>query len=300
MRALGVNKKCGMLFGSVATDKEPKRMKKTIFILTCIAMMHIVMADGFSQPKTNTLRKVENVSFNPGEKLKYRVHYGFVDAGEAILEVKPELKTFGGRECYHIVGTGRSLGAFDWFFKVRDRYESFIDREAMVPWYFVRRVDEGGYIINENVSFNPYKNTASSESTRNKKPTEKGTYEVPAHIQDMVSAFYYSRTLDITNLKIGDITPIEAFIDNEVVPLNIKFVGREVVKNRMGTFNCVKFKPLLQSGRVFKEKEEMTIWISDDLNKIPIRLETAVVVGSVKMDLVSAENLRNPINYAKK
>ena len=287
-------------------------MKKISILCLCTLLMQIFIAEGYSQSsnpptastsgnseETYTLRKIENQAFIPGEKLKYRVHYGFVDAGEAILEVKPKIKTHAGRDVYHIVGTGRSLGAFDWFYKVRDRYETFIDTEAMVPWYFIRKVDEGGYKIDETMAFNPYKRIVATESVRNKKEPVKGTYEVPQGIQDMVSAFYYSRTIDLSNIKEGDIIPINAFIDNEIVPLNIRYVGKDVVKTRKGTFNTLMFKPMVQAGRVFKAKDEMTIWISDDKNRIPIRVESAVIVGSIKMDLVDYENLANPINLVK-
>ena len=288
-------------------------MKKIFTFIFCAVVLQVFIAEGYSQTNNNTtassstnstpagtLRKVENKAFIPGEKLKYRVHYGFVDAGEAILEVKPKLKTHAGREVYHIVGTGRSLGAFDWFYKVRDRYETFIDTEAMVPWYFIRKVDEGGYKIDETMAFNHYKNSVTTESVRNKKDPVKGIFEVPQGIQDMVSAFYFSRTIDLSNVKEGDIIPINAFIDNEIVPLNIRYEGKDVVKTRKGTFNTLKFKPMVQAGRVFKAKDEMTIWISDDANRIPVRVESAVIVGSIKMDLVDFENLANPMNLVDK
>jgi len=240
-----------------------------------------------------TLRKVNNEAFKPGEVLKFRLHYGIISAGEATLEVKQDASNVGGRDCYHVVGTGESVGAFSWFFKVRDRYESVIDKNAMVPWMFIRRVDEGGFIINENVTFDHYKNTASSNGTRNKKTIDRNIDSLPVGIQDMVSAFYYARTLDFANAKEGDVFPIQGLIDNEVVPLNIKFIGREEVDTKKGTFKCLKFHPQLQQGRVFKDKEDMTVWVSDDKNHLPIRVQTDVLIGSIKMDFVDFENLAN-------
>lgn len=228
------------------------------------------------------LRSIKNESFKPGEILKFRIHYGFMDAGEAILEVKNDLKNFGGRDCYHVVGTGNTVGAFDWFFKVRDRYESVVDKDAMIPWMFIRRVNEGGYIINQNVSFNHYKDSAYSE---------KKTISIPENTQDLISAFYYARTLDFANAKEGDIFPIMGYLDDATIPLNLKFLGREEVKTKKGTFRCVKFRPMLQEGRVFKDQEDMTVWISDDKNRIPVRVQTDILIGSIKMDLVGFENL---------
>jgi hypothetical protein len=273
-------------------DNKKRTLVKMKRIITIAFLLIGFVAHSSDGQKA--LRTIPNEAFRPGEILKFRLHYGIISAGEAILEVKNEPSNVGGRDCYHVVGTGESVGAFNWFFKVRDRYESVIDKSALVPWMFIRRVDEGGFIINENVSFNHYKNTASSNGTRNKKDINRGIDSLPDGIQDMVSAFYYARTIDFSNAKEGDIFPIQGLIDNEVVPLNIKFIGRDEVDTRKGTFRCLKFRPMLQEGRVFKDKEDMTVWVSDDKNHLPVRVQTDVLVGSIKMDLVDYENLANP------
>lgn len=237
------------------------------------------------------LRTIKNSSFAPGEKLEFRIHYGFIDAGEATLEVKKDLRKIGGRTCYNVVGKGRSVGAFDWFFKVRDHYESYIDVQSMLPWLFIRRIDEGGYKKNQNVVFNHYNDSVQSE---------EGAYKVPDNIQDLISAFYYARTLDFTNASKGNIFEIEAFLDDEIIPLHVKYMGTEKIKTKMGYISCVVLKPMLVEGRVFKEKEDMTIWVSNDANKIPVRVQTDILVGSIKMDLVKYSGLANPIVFAKK
>ena len=271
------------------------RMKKIITIAFVLSSLIAKSSDG-----QKVLRTMDNQAFKHGEKLTFRIHYGFVDAGEATLEVAENSKNIGGRECYHVVGTGRTVGPFDWFFEVRDRYESVIDKQALVPWMFIRRVDEGGFVINENVSFDHFKNTAQSNGSRNNKDISRGIDSLPDNIQDMISAFYYARTLDYTNAKEGDIFPINGLIDNEVFPLNLKYLGKDEIKFKKGVFRCLKFRPMLQEGRVFKEKEDMTVWISDDKNRIPIRVETEVLIGSIKMDLTGYENLANEPAFTKK
>jgi hypothetical protein len=214
------------------------------------------------------------------------VHYGFIDAGEARLEILPETKTFFDRPVYHVVGTGKTKGAFDWFFKVRDRYESYIDSQSIIPWYFIRRVDEGGYKISQNVTFNHYKNVAISE---------KKTIPVPHQVQDIVSAYYYARTLNFDTAKTNDIYPFNAYLDDEVIKMHIKYLGKEKVKTKLGTFNCIKFCPVLLVGRVFKDDDDMTIWITDDKNRVVVRAEAEILVGSVKMDLQEYSGLANPL-----
>jgi hypothetical protein len=239
-----------------------------------------------AEAQDNGLRFVNNKAFKAGEVLEYRVHYGFIDAGEARLEIMPEIKHIGPRQAFHVVGTGQSKGAFDWFFKVRDRYESYIDMQSIIPWLFVRRVQEGNYKKNQDVSFNHGKKTATSD---------KMTIPVPENVQDLISSFYYARTLDFSNAKTGDIFAFDAYLDDEIIPMKIKFVGKEKIKTKFGTINCLKFHPQLLEGRVFKDKEDMTLWISDDENKIAIRAQAEVLVGSIKMDLKSFSGLANPM-----
>lgn len=233
------------------------------------------------------LRSINNKAFKKGEVITYRVHYGFIDAGTARLEVMDEEKKYGDRDAFHIVGTGRSRGAFDWFFKVRDRYETFIDAEAIVPWVFLRRVDEGGYKINQNYVFNPYKKIVYADGT---------SFATPENVQDMLSAFYYSRCIDYSKAKEGDIFTIPSFVDNEIFEMKIKFIGREIIETDLGVFKCIKFRPVVQKGRVFKKEEDLNVWITDDDNHIPVRAQAEILVGSIKMDLESYSGLASPIS----
>lgn len=230
-----------------------------------------------------------NAAFKKGEILTYRLHYGAIDAGVATLEVTQEDREFAGRPTYHVVGIGKSTGAFDWFFKVRDRYESYIDQEALVPLAFIRRVDEGGYKINQNYVYNHPKKQVISEGK---------AYDVPKDIndiQDMISAFYYARCIDFSNAKIGNIYTVNSFVDNEIWPLKIKYMGKETISTSLGKFKCIKFRPVIQKGRIFKDEEDLNVWISDDANRIPIRAQANILVGSVKMDLKDYKGLASPI-----
>src|SRR6185436_1096516 len=209
-------------------------MKKLILVVFILSAFSTAQSAG-----QKVLRTINNQAFRPGEKLKFRIHYGFVDAGEATLEVSKDMKNIGGRDCYHVIGNGRTKGAFDWFFEVRDRYESVIDKQALVPWLFVRRVNEGGYIINQNVSFNHFHDSASSE---------KKTIAIPENTQDLISAFYYARNIDFSSAKEGDVFPITGYLDDEVIPLNLKYLGKEDVESKKGTFHCIKVRPMLMEG----------------------------------------------------
>lgn len=239
------------------------------------------------------LRELGQKSFKKGEFLQYDVSYGFFDAAKATLEIAPNPTEINGRNTMHIVGKGRSTGALRWFFKVDDQYETYIDEEAVLPWKFVRHVREGGYSLDRSINFDQYENKA----TVLQKDTKD--YQVKPNTQDLLSAFYYARTLDLQTATIGQEFVINTFFDREMYPLKIKFLGKEEIETDLGEFKCLKFRPMVEKGRVFKEEEDMTLWISDDANKVPVRLKTNLLVGSIKMDLVKHKNLSVELNEVK-
>ena len=178
-----------------------------LIIALCVGLAFRTDPTAFSQVenlvKDETLRTYKHDAFKRGETLKYRMHYGWLDAGIVNIEVKDEAREIGGRKTYHVVGTGETKGSVDFFFKIRDRYESYIDEEALAPWIFIRRVNEGGYTINQDYIFNHYKKKVDVGNN--------AVYDIPEYCQDMTSAFFYARCLDYNNAKEGDIFTINSF-----------------------------------------------------------------------------------------
>lgn len=237
------------------------------------------------------LRSRNNEAYARGEKLKYRAYYdsyitGKVTAGIATLEISSELTQLDGRNVYHIIAEGHSKGAFNWFFKVNDRFETWIDEELLVPWMFKRRTHEGDYIYNDDVKFNQYSGSVSS-TRANKK--------IPSGTQDILSAFYFARTLDFSNIKPGDNFPVSFFLDDSVYVSQIQFAGREEVITDLGRFRCLRFKPMVATGNVFSQPYPMDLWVTDDKNRIPVLGKSAVVIGSVKLELIKFSGQANPV-----
>jgi len=259
-------------------------------LLLCSMRIHISLTDRLARQIPNSageLPQAANTAFKEGEVLSYRLHYGALNAGVAILEVKPQVLEINNRQVYHIVANGYTRGAADWFFKVRDRYETYLDKDALVPWLFVRRVDEGGFKFSQDYVFNHY--TKKVDVGNGEK------FDIPSGVQDMVSAFYSARSLDLSNAKPGDIFTVNSFLDKELWPLKIKFMGREEIKTDLGKFKALKFRPVVQKGRVFKKEEDLNVWISDDDNHLPLRVQADIIIGNVKMDITGAYNLANPL-----
>lgn len=242
----------------------------------------------FTSSTTVSLPAVSNSAFQIGEKLRYRITYGFVDAGEAVLEVKStDKKGSYNRDLVHVVGTGRTLGGFNAVFKVHDVYESYLDKKGIFPWFFVRRVDEGGYKINQDYTFKQDKQKVNNG--------EGKEFTIPVGIQDMISSFYYARTLDFKNIKVGDTYSFKCFMDDEIWPLKVKYVGTEHIHIRKGKFNCMKFVPVVQTGRYFKSENDVNFWVTSDGNHIPILVKAKIPVGTVKLHLVEWSGLKHEI-----
>jgi hypothetical protein len=237
----------------------------------------------------NDFCTIKNTAFSAGEKLTFKVFYTvaglYVAAGEASFT--NSLETLNNKPVYHIIGDGKTYPFYDGFFKVRDRYESYIDTTTLQPYKFIRNIYEGGYKKYENVTFNKKTNTAI---------TNDGVFKVPGCIQDVLSAIYYSRNIDFNKYKPGDKIPFSLFLDKEVFEMYIRYIGKETVKTKYGKFKAIKFKPLLIKGTIFEGGEKMTVWVSDDANKIPVRIESPISVGSIKVDMISYSNLRYPLS----
>ncbi len=232
---------------------------------------------------------LRNTAFQEGEIVNYNVYYSiiglYINAGNASFEVNQE--KLNNKPVYHVTGKGSSNSNYDWIFKVRDRYESFIDTNTLQPLKFIRDVDEGGYKINEDVTFNKDVNTAVSA---------KGVVKIPACIQDVISSIYYARNIDFSKYNPDEKTPFTMFLDNEVYNLYIKYIGKEEIKTRYGKFKAIKFSPLLVKGTIFSGGEKMMVWVTDDANRIPIRIESPISVGSVKVDMMGYRGLRYPLS----
>ncbi|MEC4050162.1 DUF3108 domain-containing protein [Flavobacterium sp. SUN046] len=229
-------------------------------------------------------------AFDVGEWFKFRIHYGFVTAGYATLEVKEA--TRNNKKVFHAIGKGFTTGVSKMFFKVEDNYESYFDKNTGKPFQYVRKIDEGGYTKDQEGFFNQDKNTILVKDYKNK--TEK-TFNTPENIQDIVSTFYYLRNHpNVDRLKVGESIAIDMFFDDETTKFKLKYIGKEDLDTKFGTVPCMIFRPYVQAGRVFKEEESLTVWISDDENKLPLRIKASLAVGSIKADLESFKGLNNP------
>jgi len=255
-------------------------MKKILLIVITI----FTIQTGFSQSES---------SFGSGEWLKFRMSYsGFLKAGNATLSVSET--RLNDKEVFHVVGKGWTSGMIKWFFKVKDQYESYFDKYTMTPYKFLRKIDEGGYTKDIEINFDQKVNKAF---VNDKKNNIKKEFSIPIDIQDMVSTYYYLRnSIDIDKLKIGDEFRTNMFFDEENYGFKLKYIGVEIIDTDFGDVEALKFRPSVMSGRVFKEEESLTLWVSKDKNKVPLRIKADLRVGSLRADLEAFKGLKHPFS----
>ncbi len=229
-------------------------------------------------------------AFKPGEWLKFRMHYGWLNASYATLQVKSDM--IDGVPVYHVVGKGRTTGFASIFFKVDDTYESYFDKKDGRPYRFIRKINEGGYKKDVEINFDHDNDKAVLNDKKNKK---KLNFTLQDSIQDLISAFYYLRNnYNAEDLVEGEAITLKMLYDDDgIFNFRLKYLGTEVLKTKYGKVECHKFRPYVQSGRVFKEQESLSLWVSTDKNRIPVRIKADLAVGSIKADLDGYNGLKH-------
>ncbi len=268
-------------------------MNKTAFLISASAILFCAAATAISQ-KTHKPQYVAPVTnaFGPGEKLTYTVRYGFVKGGEGCFMVVDTV--IDGRHTNHVTVAGRTTGVADFFYEVRDSYETFLDRETQLPVLSKRNIKEGRYHYNDVVSYDRANNLMNKWVKKRNNPVETKVQEAPEKIMDIVGAFYHARNNAFdSRLMVGDTIFYKTFFSNEVFDLNIRYDGTETLKTPLGTKVCYKFTPVTEVGRSFKSSEDMHLWITADANRVPVRIKFDMTVGSFTIDLIKAEGLRN-------
>ncbi|MCF8266644.1 MAG: DUF3108 domain-containing protein [Ignavibacteriales bacterium] len=252
-------------------------MVKHMRVLVVWGILLLTAVEG----NTPEFRKLTNNSFKIGEKLTFAIKYGFITAGVAEMAI-PSAKRIAGRDAFHITFRVNSVSTFDPFFKVRDRYETYVDQAGIFPWRFEQHIREGNYSRDFSAFFDHRKGKAK---------TPQGDYEIPQYVHDIISAFYFARIYDYKSLKKGESFRLENFYKDKVFPLEVVYHGKETIEVEAGKFECIIVEPLVVEGGLFKNEGSIYIWLSDDELKVPIKVKTKVIIGSIDAELIEYEGL---------
>lgn len=254
-------------------------IKRTLLIICCFSISLGLSAQD--------LPYLKNSTFNAGEIIKYKLKYGFFTAAEASIRVIETDVKFDNKPTYHLSVQGTTSGTFDIFYKVRNRYDSYIDKKTFTPYLYTESIREAKYRRADKARF---------YQSEQKVIAKKGTFTSPANQTfDLVSAYYFARNLDLSSTKVGDKFTIYYFIDDEVTPLTIEYIGVETIRTSLGKIRCLKFSPSIKPGRVFRKDSKLYLWVSDDANRIPVKAQAELLVGSIIMEISEASGLNQPL-----
>jgi len=239
---------------------------------------------GDEESEAEPLRSLPNIAYSGGEYLKYDVHYSFVTAGDAYLTVTDTV--YSGRPCHIVTFTLESKPFFDIFYKVRDRYRTIIDAQGLFPWKFEQQIREGSYSRDFTAEFDQRKNVAT---------TAKGEYPIPPYVHDIISAFYFARTVDYTGYRPGQRVELKNFYKDSTYSLPVKYKGRQRIEVDAGTFDCIIIEPLITEGGLFKSDGKIYLWITDDDRKMPVKVRTDIPIGTVESELTEFRGINGPL-----
>jgi len=263
---------------------------KTKFLILFFCSLFFILPS-----QTSCVEK--NFAFSSGEELHYKVIYnwGMIWLESAYASFKVTPAKLNGKNCYLLNGSGNTYSKYDWFYKVRDVFETYLDSESMRPLKFRADIHEGSKKDKHTYVFNTPHKKAFTIINHGNKPVLIDTLKIGPCTIDVLTAIYYARNIDYSNCRVNDTVSISLLLDGKVYPVFVRFLGREIFTSKeLGKYKCIKFSPLLVEGSIFKKGEGMTVWVSDDKNKIPIYIETPITVGTVKVKLMTYKGLRNP------
>lgn len=241
-------------------------------------------------------RTIPQSSFGRGETLRYRVHYGFINAAEATVETSGRLERVHERPCYQASVSGRTTGSFDYFLRVRDKWSSYIDTASILPLRAIREIAEKSYRKKETVEFDHVHDLAE---VLDHKKNRRTTVKIPNNAQDLVSGFYFLRTVNYDRLKPGDVVKVPGFLEGDSYVLEVTFKGREITETKAGNIRTIKLTPKMPANKLFQGENAISVYLSDDKNKIPVLFKAEMFVGSIKVDMYRAEGLKSRLNIVK-
>lgn len=275
---------------SLFTKKKYFGKKHFMYIFLIVHFLLVIQIISSAQCYT------KNTSFTFGENITYGVfynwHFIWLNTGDVYFRVDSSSRQ--GNKLYHFISSGTTHKKYDWFFKVRDSFEVYVDSASFQPLRFFRKTYEGGYEVDNKYFFDHENKEILSVTKNSKKPLSYDTLKLPECTFDVLTTIYYARNIDYSKYNIDDKIPLSTIIDNEIFELHIKYLGKETITLHNGRkFRCIKFKPLLVEGTIFRGGENMTVWVTDDKNKVPVMIEAKILVGSIKAIVNSMEGLRH-------
>jgi hypothetical protein len=269
---------------------------KTKYSLTIVLILVIGVTAFQFDDYLGSRHTHQPITFAPGEQLKFRLHYGFITAGEAYMDIEPAIGSYEDKPVYKVNVLGKSTGAFDVFIRIRNTYRSYIDTSTLNPLMFYRNVEEGSYRRQESTYFDREKKIAKVEIRDPGKLVETKIYEVKPNVQDLISGYFFLRNVDFNSISPGTVVGVDAFFEDKSYDFKVRYLGKETIRTPVGKVRAIKMVPVMPDNQLFKGGESIKVWISDDQNRVPLKVKAEMLVGAVEVELISYKGLKHPFS----
>ncbi|MBW8331542.1 MAG: DUF3108 domain-containing protein [Prolixibacteraceae bacterium] len=238
-----------------------------------------------AQPFVNPSIK-PNTAFKAGEKLTYQIRYGIIVGGITTLSLTNDI--YEDKAVFHAVATGKTTGMAEVIYGVNDVYQSWFDKETNLSYKQIRDIKEGNYTKYNEVTYNRKNNTVNSKLS--------GVHKVPEKILDLATSLYYIRRIDFSKVKENEVIFVNIYFSDEIFPFYLRYKGKETIRTKFGKIKCLRISPVVEVGRMFKTPNDVSIWVTDDGNYVPVMIEMDIrIVGKIHLKLIDYENLVNPM-----
>ena len=261
----------------------------TPLVLVVLVAMQPALGPG------DAARLIPQSSFGRGEVIRYTVHYGLINGGEATVETAGSLERVNDRPCYKATVSGRTTGSFDFFLRIRDQWRAYIDTASILPLRSQRDIAEKNYRKKETINYDHIHDVAEVQDHDKDNP-KRTTVKVANNTLELVSGFYYLRTFNFDRMRVGEVIKVPGYLDGDNFMLEVVYKGREIVETKAGDVRTFKLVPKLPNNKLFRGENAISVYLSDDRNKIPVLFQAEMFVGTVKVDMVKYQGLKSRLN----
>lgn len=272
-------------------------MKRIAFIL-----LGLIVLTSFVWKEAHVFTSIAHNNFGKGEQLDYHVSFGIFSVGEANMNIKDKTFKVNGRKCFKVDIHGKTTGMVSWVAKVDDVWGAYVDSAALVPHIAYRKIRENNYRKDELVKFDHTTDMIEYKVVDKKTGKFKDAeyFKAPDNVRDMVGGYMYLRTLDFGQYQKGDTISVDAFFEDTFYKFKIMYFGKDIVKTKIGKINCHKLVPVMPDNKIFDGENSISVWFSDDANKIPVRIDAKMFIGKAAIEIENTNGLLHPLNLLSK
>ena len=279
-------------------------MKKITILFTLIVLLS---GESFSQEVKELYKEEQgddfpNLGEKPfdfGEEIEYKLYFGIFTVGRGKFKIQENSYKINGRPSYKVDVRAKTTGVIDWLAKVDDHWGGYIDTASLNPHRAYRIIKEGKYRLNEVVNYDHKSQMLEVKQMKRNDDSfrEPMYYEFPQQLKDMISGFAYFRMVDFDTLELREVVTIPAFFEDTFYDMKIRYLGKETIETEVGYIRAHKVSPVMPDNKIFEGEDSILAWFSDDKNKIPLKVDAELYIGSGGLEITSFRKVKYPINF---